>query len=201
MTKQALKKKVGERIIALRNQKGWSQADLARACNKDRQAIEKLENGKVNPTLYTLLEIANALEVSLPKLVDLVWIYFETRILPLYPKSWCYSSDWREEYLEKNIWIWGIFWIPREKIEKNLRVPLFPYLTNLVFLNAIRLQTKILILLISSLSTGLYVFDAAWRIAMLHCREVMERLYYMGTLLRNPIWCDDLSTPANYWCI
>lgn len=71
MTRDKLKKKIGQRIIEFREQKGWSQADLARACSKDRQAIEKLENGKVNPTLYTLLEVANALEVSLAKLVDL----------------------------------------------------------------------------------------------------------------------------------
>lgn len=71
MTREKLKIELGKRIINLREKKGWSQSDLARACNKDRQAIEKLENGKVNPTLYTLLEIANALEVSLPELVDL----------------------------------------------------------------------------------------------------------------------------------
>lgn len=71
MTRDKLKTKIGQRIVGLRNQKGWSQSDLARACNKDRQAIEKLENGKVNPTLYTLLEIAEALEISLSKLVDL----------------------------------------------------------------------------------------------------------------------------------
>ena len=71
MTRDKLKKKIGQRIIEFREQKGWSQADLARACSKDRQAIEKLENGKVNPTLYTLLEVANALEVSLSKLVDI----------------------------------------------------------------------------------------------------------------------------------
>jgi len=71
VTRDTLKKELGKRIIELREQKGWSQADLARACNKDRQAIEKLENGKVNPTLFTLLEIANALEISLSKLVDL----------------------------------------------------------------------------------------------------------------------------------
>lgn len=70
MTRDKLKKKIGERIVELRTQKGWSQSDLARACNKDRQAIEKLENGKVNPTLYTLLEVANALEIALSKLVD-----------------------------------------------------------------------------------------------------------------------------------
>ena len=71
MTRDKLKKELGKRIVELRKQKGWSQSDLARASNKDRQAIEKLENGKVNPTLYTLLEIANALEISLSKLVDL----------------------------------------------------------------------------------------------------------------------------------
>ncbi|NML58849.1 helix-turn-helix transcriptional regulator [Chryseobacterium taeanense] len=71
MTRDQLKKEFGKRIIMLREQKGWSQSDFARACNKDRQAIEKLENGKVNPTLYTLLELANALEISLGELVDL----------------------------------------------------------------------------------------------------------------------------------
>jgi transcriptional regulator with XRE-family HTH domain len=70
VNKEQLKKKVGQRIVELRSQKGWSQSDLARACNKDRQALEKLENGKVNPTIYSLLEIAKALEVSLKDLVD-----------------------------------------------------------------------------------------------------------------------------------
>ncbi|WP_417359561.1 helix-turn-helix domain-containing protein [Galbibacter sp.] len=68
MTKDQLKKKVGENIIELRKKKGWSQSDLARACGKDRQAIEKIENGKVNSTVYTLLEIANSLEVDLYQL-------------------------------------------------------------------------------------------------------------------------------------
>ena len=71
MKKSDLNKKIGQRIVELREVKRWSQADLARACNKDRQAIEKLENGRVNPTLYSLYEIAKALEVSLNTLVDL----------------------------------------------------------------------------------------------------------------------------------
>ena len=69
MTKEQLKKKIGKRIVELRNKKSWNQSDLARACEKDRQAIEKLENGKVNPTLYSLHEIAVALEVKLSDLV------------------------------------------------------------------------------------------------------------------------------------
>lgn len=56
--------------MGLRTQKGWSQSDLARACKKNRQAIEKLENGKVNATVYTLFEVAEALGVSLSKLVE-----------------------------------------------------------------------------------------------------------------------------------
>lgn len=70
VTKDKLKKLIGQRIIELRKEKGWSQSDLARACNKDRQAIEKLENGKVNPTLYSLYEIAQVLEISLSKLTN-----------------------------------------------------------------------------------------------------------------------------------
>lgn len=70
MTKDKLKKLVGKRIVELRTNKGWTQADLARAAGKDRQAIEKLENGRVNPTLYSLLEIAAALEVPLSEMVE-----------------------------------------------------------------------------------------------------------------------------------
>ena len=70
MKKEQLQKKIGDRIIKLRTQKGLSQSDLARACNKDRQAIEKIENGRVNPTLYTLLEISEALQIPLSELLN-----------------------------------------------------------------------------------------------------------------------------------
>ncbi|HEY0740841.1 MAG TPA: helix-turn-helix transcriptional regulator [Chryseosolibacter sp.] len=36
---------------------------------KDRQTIEKLDNGKVNPTAYSLYEMAKALGVSLSELI------------------------------------------------------------------------------------------------------------------------------------
>ncbi|MBY0424246.1 MAG: helix-turn-helix domain-containing protein [Cytophagales bacterium] len=70
MEKHELNKKIGEKIVILRTGKGWSQSDLARASLKDRQAIEKLENGKVNPTIYTLFEVAKGLGVELQDLVD-----------------------------------------------------------------------------------------------------------------------------------
>ena len=68
MNKSELKIEIGKRIIELRTKKKWSQSDLARSCNKDRQAIEILENGKVNPTIYTLYQVAKGLEVSLHEL-------------------------------------------------------------------------------------------------------------------------------------
>ena len=71
MKKKDLNKKIGQRIVELRKKKSWNQAELGRASGKDRQAIEKLENGRVNPTLYTLYEIAKALEVPLATLLDL----------------------------------------------------------------------------------------------------------------------------------
>lgn len=70
MKKEQLQKKIGQRIIELRTEKGWSQSDLARACAKDRQAIEKLENEKVNPTIYSVYEIAKALEVSVNSIIE-----------------------------------------------------------------------------------------------------------------------------------
>ena len=71
MDKYELQRKIGQRIIEKRLSKGWSQSDLARACNKDRQAIEKIENTKVNPTIYTLFEISTALEISLSDLLNI----------------------------------------------------------------------------------------------------------------------------------
>jgi putative transcriptional regulator len=68
--KNDLNKKIGQRIIELRKKRNWNQADLGRAMGKDRQAIEKIENGKVNATIYTLYEVAKALEVSLSTIVD-----------------------------------------------------------------------------------------------------------------------------------
>ena len=69
MTKNQLSKKIGKKVVELRTQKGLNQSDLARACGKDRQAIEKIENGKVNSTTYTLYTISKAVGVDLFELL------------------------------------------------------------------------------------------------------------------------------------
>jgi transcriptional regulator with XRE-family HTH domain len=62
--------KIGKRIVELRTKKGWSQSDLARALGKDRQNVERIENGRMNPSFYTLIEFAEALEITVSKLVE-----------------------------------------------------------------------------------------------------------------------------------
>jgi putative transcriptional regulator len=68
MTKEELAAKIGNRIIFLREKKGMSQAKLAKACQRDRQYMERIENGKTNPTAFTLQGIAEALGVPLLEL-------------------------------------------------------------------------------------------------------------------------------------
>ena len=64
MQKQRYLKKLGQRIVELREKKNWSQRDLAFECGKEPQSIERVENGKSNPTAYYLKELADALGVQ-----------------------------------------------------------------------------------------------------------------------------------------
>lgn len=61
---------LGENIIKHRKEKCWTQSDLARATEKDRQSIERLENGKINPSVYYLKQVSEGLEVKLASLLD-----------------------------------------------------------------------------------------------------------------------------------
>jgi putative transcriptional regulator len=68
--KDDFSKLVGQKISVYREKRGLSQAELARRCNKDRQAIERLEKGRVNPNSYTLYEISQALKINTKNLLD-----------------------------------------------------------------------------------------------------------------------------------
>ncbi|UII27619.1 helix-turn-helix domain-containing protein [Fulvivirga maritima] len=68
--KEILQKRLGERIAYLRTTKGLNQTELAHYCNKDRQSINRLEKGKVNPSIYYLLQISNALEINMSELFN-----------------------------------------------------------------------------------------------------------------------------------
>jgi len=57
-------------LVTLRKQKGWSQEKLAQEASISYNTIIKLErNGIKNPKIETVIKLADALEVSLDKLV------------------------------------------------------------------------------------------------------------------------------------
>lgn len=68
--KEVFLKKLGQRIIQLREQSGLNQAQLAAECDKDRQSINRLEKGNVNPSVFYVLQISKALKVSINELFD-----------------------------------------------------------------------------------------------------------------------------------
>ena len=70
MDKAEFLHKLGKNIIKLRIERQMSQADLARACEKEPQSIERVENSKTNPSAYYLQQIADALNVPVAKLFD-----------------------------------------------------------------------------------------------------------------------------------
>ena len=49
MDKSTYLKKLGIHVAVLRKTKGISQAELARACDKDPQSLNRLERGRINP--------------------------------------------------------------------------------------------------------------------------------------------------------
>jgi transcriptional regulator with XRE-family HTH domain len=63
-------KRLGLHISKIRTSKGISQLELASIINKDRQSIQRLERGAVNPSVFYLQEVADGLEISLSKLLD-----------------------------------------------------------------------------------------------------------------------------------
>lgn len=71
MTKEALLKKIGKKVVSLREKQGISSSELARLCGKDRQSIHKFENGEFNASVYYLSEIATALKISLSEITDI----------------------------------------------------------------------------------------------------------------------------------
>lgn len=70
MTKDAFLKKLGKNIAHLREKAGLTQTDLALRCDKDKQSLNRLEKGRINPSAFYLSEIAAELKVPLKELLD-----------------------------------------------------------------------------------------------------------------------------------
>ncbi len=62
-------KKIGKQIRELRTKQDMTQLDLAVKSGMEENAVQRLETGRTNPTIKTLLKIAKALDVEFSELV------------------------------------------------------------------------------------------------------------------------------------
>ncbi len=65
-----LYKEVGQRIKIIREEKGLTQQGLADLCNFEKSNISRIEAGRTNLTLKSLLLISEALNIPIKQLVD-----------------------------------------------------------------------------------------------------------------------------------
>ena len=65
-----IKKYVGGKIKEYRKQQGLTLQQLADIIHKSRATVSKYENGEISVDIETLMEIANALEITINQLTD-----------------------------------------------------------------------------------------------------------------------------------
>lgn len=60
----------GNRLRKLRLERDWSQYDLEENSSVDRVQIERIENAKINTSISTAKQLADAFGISLSELFD-----------------------------------------------------------------------------------------------------------------------------------
>ena len=65
-----MRKLVGQNFARLRREKGLTQEDIEMRSGFSQQYLSGLEQGRRNPTVITIYELAQALEVSHVQLVE-----------------------------------------------------------------------------------------------------------------------------------
>ena len=70
MKKEIYLKKLGRRIAGLRKEKGFSQDRLYLEAEMSRGTIHKIETGRVDPRVSTLLKISNVLKISMKEIFN-----------------------------------------------------------------------------------------------------------------------------------
>ena len=60
-------RKFGKKVATLRNQKGLTQQQLGMDCGITTTKIQKIENGDVNPSLSTIIHLADRLGLKLDR--------------------------------------------------------------------------------------------------------------------------------------
>ena len=70
MIKEIFLKKLGRNVARLREEAGLSQTELALRCDKDRQSLNRLEKGRINPSAFYLKQLAEELKTPVRNLLD-----------------------------------------------------------------------------------------------------------------------------------
>ncbi|HMQ11006.1 MAG TPA: helix-turn-helix transcriptional regulator [Oligoflexia bacterium] len=70
MKKAEFLKKLGKHIAKIRKSKGYSQDRLYLEAGFSRGTVSKIENGLVNPQIFTLYKIAKTINVSVSTLIS-----------------------------------------------------------------------------------------------------------------------------------
>ncbi len=55
---------IGSKLKSIRDKKGWTLRELSEKTGIDNSRLSKIEQGKINITLVTLIQLSIALEVS-----------------------------------------------------------------------------------------------------------------------------------------
>lgn len=71
MNKEDLLIAIGENIKKIREEKNISQAELAARCNYEKSNMSRIESGKTNLTIGTLLNIAESLDTTIIHIIDI----------------------------------------------------------------------------------------------------------------------------------
>ena len=68
--KDILQRNFGLHVKNLRLNKGFTQVEVSSNMNKDQQSLQRIESGKISPSLFYLFQLANSLDVSISELMD-----------------------------------------------------------------------------------------------------------------------------------
>ena len=67
---EAVARTIGRRVRAGRTERGWTLDVLAQRSGVSRRMLINVEQGATNPSIATLLRLADALGIGLPALVE-----------------------------------------------------------------------------------------------------------------------------------
>lgn len=67
--KDIVLKNFGSHVKAVRKARGMTQLEVSSAMKRDQQSLQRVESGRVNPSLTYLMELAAALGMSVDELV------------------------------------------------------------------------------------------------------------------------------------